>query len=136
MLQARFITDLEKYNEWMNEEDYIVGEDDDDDDDEAERGDAEGTQEVALSSISPALIRAHLCLPRPRTRACRECFPICKKCAAQDGNPNGCIHWLRVLQRLMLCVRAGGRQKEARRGRRRWRSPRAWQGQRQGQRQG
>ena len=48
-LQARFIADLEKYNEWMNEEDYIIAEDDDDDDDEAERGDADDTAEVSPS---------------------------------------------------------------------------------------
>jgi len=48
-VQARFIKDLEKYNEWMNEEDYIIAADDDDDeDDAAERGDADGAQEVII----------------------------------------------------------------------------------------
>jgi SWI/SNF related-matrix-associated actin-dependent regulator of chromatin subfamily C len=45
-VQARFIRDLEKFNEWMNEEDYLATDDDDDDDDGAERVDGEGVQEA------------------------------------------------------------------------------------------
>ncbi len=60
MLQARFIADLEKYNEWMNEEDYLLS-DDDDDDDEAERGDADDTAEVSPSYF----LRLLLCQPPP-----------------------------------------------------------------------
>ena len=85
MLQARFIADLEKYNEWMNEEDYIIAEDDDDDDDEAERGDADDTAEVSPSYF----LRSLSCHPPPPTpplspvsrlswstvRACHECCP-------------------------------------------------------------
>ena len=40
LCQARFIRDLNKFNEWMNEEDYIIGGDEDDDEeDAADRGD-------------------------------------------------------------------------------------------------
>ena len=46
-VQARFIKDLAKFNEWMNEEDFVIAaDDDDDDDDDADRMDTDGTQEV------------------------------------------------------------------------------------------
>jgi hypothetical protein len=104
MLQARFIADLEKYNEWMNEEDYIIAEDDDDDDDEAERGDADDTAEVSPSYFLRSLLRQPP-LPHPLSLlslACRgpQCEPAAsaalqrRRCPGQHGRPRPALHSL------------------------------------------